>query len=285
MAGQWLKEVTSGDTPIASVINFLASDKVDEEDKASYGELLGAALQSVSGQIVSGFTRPLDMPNKLAGLVTEMDATIDRRQAEGKGEAIMLELTRYTDNLFEAILGDEIGTPLRTASRPEGNVYDPNALSTMIGKKEVLPKNYTDKLLGMVDMPAYLLDQRTGVPQIDRFVNEKVGPILNARAKELLQDPSFQNLSTPMKTYRVKNMLRLARKDIKTMMNSGMIGTEEERIDDQRRLWLTQPQALRDQAKKDLGITTLDKDLSPDEILALRDYIGTMKKFFDGKDK
>lgn len=284
-AGQWLKEVTSGDTPIAAMINLMASDKIDEEERASYGELIGAALQSVSGQILSGYTRPLDFPNKIAGLVTEKDATIDRRQAESPQEAVVLELTRYTDNLFEALLGDEIGTPLRSATRPEGDVHDPNAFSTLIGRKEVLPKNYIDKALGMVDMPAYLLDQRTGIPQADRFVNEKVAPILNARAKELLQDPSFNRLSTPMKTYRVKNMLRLARKDIKTMLGKGMIGSGEDRLDDTRRLWLSQPAPLRDQAKKDLGITTEDKELTEGEILALREHIGLMKKFFDKRDK
>jgi hypothetical protein len=181
------------------------------------------------------------------------------------------------------MLGEDIGTPLRQATRPEGDVYNPNDMATMVGRKEVLPKNYTDKLLGMVDKPAYLMDQRTGSPAADRFMNETVAPILNKRAKNLLADPVFKAASDTTKVYMVDEMLREARSNVRDMLQSGRIGDVDERTNDAQRMWLSQPEALRTQAKKDLGITKADRDLTKDEINLLRKYVGQTRKFLGSR--
>lgn len=279
---QWARELT-GDTPISSVIEMMGQAKTEEE-KVGFEQLLMGALESLGGQVVAGYTRPIDPYNKVAGLLTETDAAIDRRQADPGGEKLKLELTRYTDNIFESMLGEgSMGTPLRQASRPEGDIHNPNDMATFVGRKEVLPKNYTDKLLGMLDRPAYLLDQRSGNPAADRFMNETVAPLLNERSKWLMQDETFINGNMAIKQYMVDNMLRTARKDVRTLLTEGLIGTSDDRLDAQKRVWLSTPQPLRDQAKKDLGITTNDRDLTEDELRVLKDYVGSMRKFLNGR--
>jgi hypothetical protein len=279
---QWIKEITGGSS-IKPIMDYLTqtSEEGGEEDKG-FQQLLGAALQSVGG-IASGFTRPLDPLNKVIGMGTETDQLIDRRQAEPGMDAAVQELTRYTDNIFGTLLGEDIGTPLRQATRPEGDVYNPNDMATMVGRKEVLPKNYTDKLLGMVDKPAYLMDQRTGSPQADRFMNKNVAPILNKRSKNLLNDDVFKNASDSTKRYMVDEMLRQARSDVRDMLQSGRLGSAEDRADDAQRMWLSQPEALRTQAKADLGIKKADKDLTKDEINLLRKYVGQTRKFLGSR--
>lgn len=279
---QWSKEL-SGDNLKAMIDYFSkSSDQTDTEGGDDGISLLGAALQTVSG-IGSGFTRPLDPLNKVVGMMTGNDAIIDRRQAEPGLDAATQELTRYTDKIFGSLLGEDIGTPLRQATRPEGNIYNPNDMATMVGRKEVLPKNYTDKVLGMVDKPAYLMDQRTGNPAADRFMNEKVAPILNARSKNLLNDDVFKGATLSTKTYMVDEMLRKARSDVRDLLNSGRIGTIDDRTEDARRMWLGQPEALRTQVKKDLGINKPDNELTKDEIDLLRKYVGYTRKFLGNR--
>ena len=279
---QWSKEL-SGDNLKAMIDYFSkSSDQTDTEGGDDGISLLGAALQTVSG-IGSGFTRPLDPLNKVVGMMTGNDAIIDRRQAEPGLDAATQELTRYTDKIFGSLLGEDIGTPLRQATRPEGDVYNPNDMATMVGRKEVLPKNYTDKVLGMVDKPAYLMDQRTGNPAADRFMNEKVAPILNARSKNLLNDDVFKGATLSTKTYMVDEMLRKARSDVRDLLNGGRIGTADDRTEDARRMWQGQPEALRIQVKKDLGINKPDNELTKDEIDLLRKYVGYTRKFLGNR--
>jgi hypothetical protein len=235
------------------------------------------------GNVGAGFTRPLDPINKAVGMVTGTDQLIDRRQAEPGLDAGMQEITRYTDNLFGLMLGEDIGTPLRQATRPEGDVYNPNDMATMVGRKEVLPKNYTDKALGMVDKPAYLMDQRTGSPAADRFMNERVAPILNKRFKNLLNDETFKKATPSTKVYMVDEVLRQARGDVRDMLQSGKIGTTDDRAEDSRRMWLSQPEALRTQVKREMGITKADRDLTKDELNMLKKYVGQTRKFLGNR--
>lgn len=278
---QWVRELT-GETPMDAVIQLLSTPSADgqptEEGKGLW-DLMRAFAQSMSGQIVSGFTRPLDPANKMVGMLTGNDAQIDRRLAEPGWDRVSQELTRYTDDIFGQLLGENIGTPARHATRPEGDTHDPNAMASMFGRKEVLPKNYTDKLLGMVDRPAYLLDQRSGNPQADRFMNEKVAPILNQKSKVMLADPKFINATQPIKSLMVNNMLTATRKEIRGMLDANYIGSPEDRLDERRRKWQVMPEALRTQAKADLGISTADNKLTDGQIDVLTSYVGKLKSY------
>ena len=241
-------------------------------------------MDALTNQVISGYTRPLDPLNKIAGMVTETDYSIDRRMSRG-GDRLAVDLARYTDNLFDAILEEPMGTPLRQASRPEGDIKDPNPIGSLFGRKEVHAKNYIDVVLGMVDMPAYLLDQRSNIPESDRFMNEMVGPILNMKSKALLKDSTFKSAKPAIKRKMVTEMLQNSRDIIKNNLNEGFIGTAEDRLAVARRTWLSTDVAVRNQAREDLNISTPDRDLTEQELMTLKLYASQLDKFLNSRSK
>jgi hypothetical protein len=277
---QWANEI-SGDTPVGQLVGW-ATRENNPELVNGFGELLAGAVSAVSNQVIGGFTRPLDPLNKAVGMMNETDASIDRRQAETGGEEIALQILRYTDNMFDSVLEEPIGTTARSATRPEGDIKDPNPVASMTGRKELPPKNHIDKLLGMVDMPPFLFDTRTGSPEADRFLNERVGPLLNMRAKHLMKDEVFQKAPQAIKKDLAKNLLSNVKEDIRKQLQSGAIGSMEDRLDDERRMWMMQPQALRDEARTQLNIGTKDRELTENELRQLRAYVGDRNKFYQG---
>jgi hypothetical protein len=276
----WAKELRGG--PVSDVLQTIVREQNPEEAQGMWNTVAEAGA-SFGASIASGFTRPLDPLNRVVGYTTGTDAAIDRRQAEGIPEAIALELTRYTDNLFDTILTEPLGTTMRSVDRPEGDIHDPNPIGGLAGVKEQQPKNYTERLLGMVDMPAFMLNQRSGIPEADRFINQEVGPVLNKMAKVLLDDKTFKNASVSIKRDMVKSLLENARGYVKERLDSGYIGMEEDRLSEGRRKYVMKPQALRDEARKALGISTKDRELGAQELMMLNDYVGYLSKLYGGR--
>jgi hypothetical protein len=215
----------------------------------------------------------------MLGVATDNDRAIDRRLAEPGVQAAYQEITRYTDQIFDLLLGGEIGEPKSAAARPEGDVRNPNPIANLVGRKEVPAKNYTDRLLGMVDKPAYLVDQRSGIPEADAFMNKHVGPLLNAMSKKLLDEPTFKKASAAVKRQMVDTMVTGARKTVRDWLSTGEVGTSENRVEDMRRTFIIQPQAYRDEARKTYNITTPDRDLTEGQMMLMKNYIGMIKDF------
>jgi hypothetical protein len=274
---QWTKEA-SGDNPLTNFASYL-----QREDNPEHKEEAWALLVSAFSSIASGFTRPFDPVNQMVGMVTENDAAIDRRLAEPGVQAAYQEITRYTDNILEALIYDEgetIGEPKAGAARPEGEIRNPNPIAGLVGRKEVPAKNYTDRLLGMVDMPAYLLDQRSGIPENDAFMNDHVAPLLNTLSKQLLNEPSFQQAKPAIQKLRVKSMLTSAQKTVREWLGAGDIGTYNDQVEDMRRKFIVKPVALRDEARKKFGITNPDRKLTEGEMSVMSDYISKLEEFY-----
>jgi hypothetical protein len=129
-------------------------------------------------------------------------------------------------------------------------------------------------------MPAYLVDQRSGIPEADAFMNSKVGPLLNSLSKQLLNDPSFQANTPAIKRDRVKTMIGEARSTVRAWLGDGLIGNYENKLEDQRRKFMTRSIAMRDEARKKYGITTPDRDLTENEIILMQNYISMYEEFY-----
>jgi hypothetical protein len=182
------------------------------------------------------------------------------------------------------MLEEPIGTPARSVARPEGDIIEPNPAAGLVGRKELPPKNYTEKLMGMVDIPTFMLDQRSGIPEIDRYINQEVGPLINARSKRLLNSPTFKKANVAQKHLMAKNLLTQAREDVREKLNAGW-GPGEMRDADARRVWLTLPQSLRDEAKTALNISKGDRELTKIEVDQLRNYLGKQRDFYQERTK
>jgi hypothetical protein len=190
---------------------------------------------------------------------------IDRRQATSFLDGLQVELLRYTDHIFAPFIGETakgeelptVGTPARSATK----------------------KNSINKLLGMVNLPEWTFDQRTAQPAFDRWMNERVAPILDQKAERLLASKVFQNSSRDVQLAQAKALLVDTRDEIRNGIEGGDLGGPDARVMNARRRWASLPSADRNDARRALNIPTPDNKLSMGELERMRSYIEEMQDF------
>ena len=236
-------------------------------------------LGHMSGNIISGVTRPLDPINKLAGYAlsefTPYDVTpqIDRRLAKGGLEKLGLNTTKYTDNIIEGIasfvngettlLGDE----LRVATR-EGKVFDPSPYRTAIGTRIQQPRTFANMVFAMVDKPEWKAGMYTGVPEFDNFANQVISPMIEMEAEQLLKNEKFMRGSSEYKKQKVNDMLNEVKRNIRSYLSA--TPNSEQGIEYRKTKLLNVPKLTMMRARKIVGIQDVDvRDLSGSQISEL----------------
>jgi len=236
-------------------------------------------LGHMSGNIISGVTRPLDPINKLAGYAlsewTPYDVTpqINRRLAKGGLQKLGLNTTKYTDNIIEGIasvvngettlLGDE----LRVASR-EGKVFDPSPYRTAIGTRIQQPRTFANMVFAMVDKPEWKAGMYTGVPEFDSFANQVISPMIEMEAEQLLKNEKFMRGSAEYKKQKVNGMLNEVKRNVRSYLSA--TPNSEQGIEYRKTKLLNVPKLTMIRARKIVGIQDVDvRDLSSSQISEL----------------
>lgn len=286
-------ESLSAPTFVKDFVRYMTDTSIPEEEKASVFSSFadwGVYVGAQAAEIAAGFTRPLgaistavsyQFPEAGGGVA------IDRKQAEGFDQ-VLLGFSRYTSAIFNFLLGEETEYGVRLYGEPkesatsEGPVMMPNPAAASVGTILQSPQRNLNKLLGMVDKPAYKADSFTsGNAQYDAFINKHVTPLLEQRAKALLQNEVFKNAPQSGKIKLVDNMLATARDDVLGLLEGRRIGDPEDRLVNERRKLLTRDRAARRRAMKALGITTPEHKLSLFEIEAIRRRMDLEKEEFE----
>lgn len=279
--------------PITDMIRQIA--QVSESDQGAslmeIGAFVGEMLLGTTANIAAGFTRPLDPINDLFGMTLDAggavdDSAVDRKMAEGS-DKILQNFSRYTNTLFNLMLGEDtgegkmFGKPKNSATEDKA-VKDPNPLARLTGGPIKPPQDSIDILLGMADMAAFRMDSfTTGVPEYDDFINNTIFPILERKAEAMLENKFFMDRPASIKREMITKMLTESRKDILDGLENGSLGETEDYIYNERRKFLSLPQAYRAEAKKYFGIETDDRDLSLQEIERLELWIDVNKELDD----
>ena len=173
------------------------------------------------------------------------------------------------------------GAPKESATS-SGPVRIPNPAGTFTGTTIMPPARKLNKLLGMVDKPAFRADSFTsGIPEYDAFLNKEITPLLEERAKRLLSNDIFLKAPKSAQIKMVDDMIRTTRTDILSLLEGRRVGDSEDRLLNERRKLLTKDRSARLRAKKALGITTEDHKLSLFEIEAIRRRMGLEEDEFD----
>ncbi len=284
--GQAIKDVNFG-SDVTRLVD--AASRAILEGDASGWRLIFDALGNTGGNIASGYTRPFDPVNKLAGLATEsltgiaIDDAIDRRQTKGFVEKLTQGATRYIDNVFEAlalgITGEKklIGTPLTPAGR-EGDIYDPSPVGSSFGVKTKQARTYADHVFGSVDLPSWKAGMYTGIPEFDAFINKHIAPLIEHEAELLWKNKKFREgtgLSMNVQLYRqqkVKQMLADAKAKVKKYAASVPTAAV-----DQLRVKLDRkPDAIVKEAKRALGIDSSIRNMTTEELRQMFSMIDYM---------
>jgi len=239
-------------------------------------------LGHMSGNIISGVTRPLDPINKLAGYAlsewTPYDVTpqIDRRLAKGGLQKLGLNTTKYVDNIIEGIASSKLfgagettllGDELRVASR-EGKVFDPSPYRTAIGTRIQQPRTFANMVFAMVDKPEWKAGMYTGVPEFDNFSNKVISPMIEMEAEQLLKNEKFMRGSAEYKKKKVNDMLNEVKRNIRTYLSA--TPNSEQGIEYRKTKLLNVPKLTMIRARKIVGIQDVDvRDLSSSQISEL----------------
>lgn len=244
-------------------------------------------LGQMAAGVVSGFLRPIEPIDAAFGMATGSGAMPDRRQLQGT-ERIIRETTKYVDNLFAPFLGEKrqredgrsvfTTTPTRQDATQTTEVRDPNALSRMLGRREAMPLTDIDRALAMVNMPAWSIQERSGVPEWDALMNEHITPRLNREARALLESGTWKRASLNGREEMVRQLLSSNREHaIERVLT--LLGTHGAVLRE-RSLFVRRPQTLRAEAMRDLGIDADPTDMSYSQLLQLNAYIDLLSDRF-----
>lgn len=265
---------------LRDLVGLMTDTRNPEQDDLFKGsvDFLGYVANNL-GNIVGGYTRPMEVPVRSA--VEQFVGQgygayqIDRKQVEGF-EGAMLGLLRYTDEFFN-LLGEEneqgvnmIG-PVKESASSFGPVEKPPVAGLLTGTNYQRPRNAIDRVFGMVDKAPYLADSFTsGNAEYDAFINKHVTPLLDTKARALLDNQMFMKAPKSAQLDIVNKMIFTARQEVVSLLESGYIGSFEERMLNERRKLLVRDKQAVQRAKMTLGIETENDKLSLYEIEAIK---------------
>ena len=235
--GQFAKDIQFGND-MYRILNMM----FDETN----GEAGAAELQRRAGSYLAGFTRPFQTIDRAVGFIRDTDIHKDKRQKaivgeDGEpelvkrsgGEVFTLEATRYLDNIldiFRDTNAENDFSQLRVATR-EGDLYDPNPLSSIFGVRVVPGKTAAEKVYTMAGLKGFKANRRSQVAMYDRLFNETLSPVLERKARKLLTDKDFVNGTN---TYRRQEVNRII-KETRSAVNEAMpLLSDTHRINKQR---------------------------------------------------
>ena len=211
------------------IYGFIENLTIEGDNEGDYFmSILDNVVLPKAGNIIAGFTRPLDPINRLVGAATGTDNTIDRRIADSKG-ILTLSASKYLDNIIETFRGklqDRGFQEKRVASR-EGPLFDPSPIRTLTGYKIKQPRTNADIMFGMVNIPNWRSSMYTGIPEHDDYMNRVLSPAIEQIATELLDNPLFMEAPLRFKRQKVDfHMKRLKKEYRQALEAEGMKETE-----------------------------------------------------------
>ena len=277
------------DAQFGNDLNNLLDVLINQDEGARKASALG--LAKIGGNFVSGFTRPLDAVNKIAGFASGTDTAKDVRQAEGAGETFSLSATKYVDNLFE-IFDDKIdgitGEELRVATR-EGEVYDANPFARIFGLTIKRGRTATEKAYSMAEMFPWQASERTKLPAYDLAFNAMIAPALEKKTQRLLRTKAYKEGTLTQRRAALKRLVSDVKKDYRAYMKSGGAGGENAKLALAVSAERRGTKEIRKEAKRimrdERGVEADVRDMSYQEIALYIEYVDYLKDIYEEAGK
>lgn len=207
---------------VQAAIQSFASGEEGEGAKA-----VGQALSASVGMYASGFTRFAD-PVNTALAFAEGENYI--QPARNIGNKNLNNALRYTDRIFDQIIGLE-NIPGTEGYRVEKEVATTDrdtgaSLERVFGVRSVSPATNIQRLFNDIGRPQWQTEIRVGNPEAQNIVNEYIFPYLELRATEMFEDGRWETLTLNQKSEVLKDLIGLARDDVKAMMKGQVSGSD-----------------------------------------------------------
>jgi hypothetical protein len=288
--GQLVKSTQFG-TDLNAIINAYSSGTITEQEAFYKGIAKG------TGNVMAGYTRPLDALNRMVGFVSGTDAIRDIRQEDDAFGTFTNAAGRYTENIFD-ILVDRIeavsdadlggaereGKELRVATR-EGEVYDPNPFARIFGLKIIPGKTATEQAYSMADMMAWRDTERTKIHGYDRAFNVLIAPVLERRTARLIRTDAFKNGTGRARRQMLKRLVSDTKSMVRDYMRKGGAGEEEGLEALRAQASRRGNKAIRKEAlelmNEQYGVRADIRELSYDEIQIFLQLVKSLERDYD----
>ena len=209
------------------LLNMLDVILNDEPDKR---QVSAQQIYRTAGNVVAGFMRPLDAPNKIVGYLADSDHAKDPRQEEG-ANVFAVSATKYIDNIIEIFLDSEINPKalgsktLRVGGRT-GDIQDPNPIARAIGVTTKPGRTSTEILYSMAEMKDFKSSERSSLPAYDRIFNELFAPIMERASAKWLDSGRFQNGTQKQREQIVRQVKTEVAKTVRNLMEENYAGSD-----------------------------------------------------------
>jgi len=205
------------------------------------------AVYKQGGNILAGFTRPLDAVNRMVGFINDTDAARDTRQQKGVSLGIM-GATKYVDNLVEIFtdkLDSVTGEELYVATRG-GKLKDASPILRVMGITIKPARTATEKVYSMAEMHPWKANERSQIPAYDKAFNKLIQPMFEETFAQLVNTKGFKEGSVAKRKERLNYWKGTIRKELKDYMET----SSEFGVDAARRKAASVPKGRKHEAMK-----------------------------------
>ena len=205
------------------------------------------AVYKQGGNILAGFTRPLDAVNRMVGFINDTDAARDTRQQKGVSLGIM-GATKYVDNLVEIFtdkLDSVTGEELYVATRG-GKLKDASPILRVMGITIKPARTATEKVYSMAEMHPWKANERSQIPAYDKAFNKLIQPMFEETFAQLVNTKGFKEGSVAKRKERLNYWKGTIRKELKDYMET----SSEFGVDAARKKAASVPKGRKHEAMK-----------------------------------
>ena len=240
-----------GDT--ANLGYRLMLDLVSGED-ADVKDVLSQMVGSTVSMYVSGFSRPLDPVNLIAGMAQgEKFEDPDRND----GAKWINNSVRYVDQIFNALdvsiqeyVPEALGGGEKPAAKvsPLSNRPNPVAIGRIFGYRAVPAQTSIETMFNEAGLPDWRTNLKADIPEANNRVNRIIFKFLEVNAANVIDTPKWKESDSKTKVKVIRKMISTAKEQALDVLK----GTN---VDEDERIAL-----LYDISKRNSGIT--DKDIN-----------------------
>jgi len=205
------------------------------------------AVYKQGGNILAGFTRPLDAVNRMVGFINDTDAARDTRQQKGASLGIM-GATKYVDNLVEIFtdkLDSVTGEELYVATRG-GKLKDASPILRVMGITIKPARTATEKVYSMAEMHPWKANERSQIPAYDKAFNKLIQPMFEETFAQLVNTKGFKEGSVAKRKELLNYWKGTIRKELKDYMET----SSEFGVDAARKKAASVPKGRKHEAMK-----------------------------------
>lgn len=236
------------------------------------------ALGAIGGSAwISGFTRPLDPLNQMAGFFKEEGATIlDRRQ----GFRALNESARYIDQFpgvsegLIALGAEERNAPSRAA--PVGEV------GKIFGYRTIPEQSYTQRMMNGIErqdwQSGFAGAKSTGSPELDNRLNSFIFDHIEPRAARLLLGQNWKKMNLSERQKAVDAAWSEARKAARKNLLNSPVAEDFKLLMADKAISEAGSQKALSRAMKELGMSGEITDYNAYQIQAVIKEIGRLEK-------